>query len=69
MQRSLLNVCFFQIKQNPLKIPVKVFIVNKVAGSRPQALLKLTLSQICFKELCKNYFLVFWEIVYKSADP
>ena len=35
---------------------MKVFIVNKVAGCRPLALLKLTLSGICFKELCKNYF-------------
>ena len=32
-----------KIKQNPWKIPVEVFIVTKVVGFRPLALLKLTL--------------------------
>ena len=35
---------FVQIDQNPWKILVKVFIGIKVAGCRPLALLKLTLS-------------------------
>ena len=65
----LVKYLFVQIKQNPWKIPVKVFIITKVAGCRPLALLKLTLSEICFKELCKNYYLVFREMVNKCADP
>ena len=60
---------FVQIKQIPWKIPAKVFVVTKVAGCRSLALLKLTLSQICFKELCKNVYLAFEEMVHKYADP
>ena len=48
---------------------MRVFIADKVTGCRPLALLKLTLLQVCFKELCKNYFIVFWEMVNKCADP
>ena len=45
----LVKYLFVHIMQNPWKIPVKVFIVTKGAGCMPLALLKLTLSQICFK--------------------
>ena len=58
VEKCLLSICFFQIKQNPWKKLVKVFIVTKVTGCRPLVLLKLTLSQICFKDLCKSYYLV-----------
>ena len=37
---------FVQIKPNSWTIPVKVFIVIKVAGCRPLAFLKLTLSHM-----------------------
>ena len=50
---------FVQIKQSPWKMPVKVFIVTKVAGCRPLTLLILTLSQICFKNSAKITTLCF----------
>ena len=59
IEKYLLNM-FVPIKQSPWKISVKVFIVTKVAGCRPLSLLKLTLSQICFKSSAKiTYYLVF----------
>ena len=52
---------FVQIKQNPGKIPVKVFIVTKVTGCRSLTLLILSLSQIYFKDSAKITTLCFRE--------
>ena len=42
-----------QVKHDPWKVLVKVFIVTKVASCKALTLLKLTLSQICFKNSAK----------------
>ena len=42
-------------------MPLKGFIVTKVAGCKPLTLLKLTLSQICFKNSAKITTLCFRE--------
>ena len=52
---------FVQIKRNPWKIPLKVFIVIKAVGFRSLTLLKWTLSQICFKNSAKINALCFRE--------
>ena len=46
IEKCVCEIAFYQIKQNPWKIPAKVIIATKVAGCRPLTLLKLTLSQM-----------------------
>ena len=53
IEKSVLNSCLFKLSKILEKLPVKVFIVTKGAGCRPLTLLKLTLSQISFKNSAK----------------